>query len=130
MVVERPCCHKGVFVVIKEHELHSSITKLKTKDGASIATLEELRDCCKRFFSKLYKRQPNDSNMDEIRRLSLRNLTNRIHVIKKKMLANPMNEKELHITLEILAKDKAFNPNGVVFEFFLSLWDIIGRKYT
>jgi len=130
VVVERPCCHKGVFVAIKEHELHSFITKLKTKDGASIATLEELRDCCKRFFLKLYKRQPNDSNMDEIRRLSLRNLTNRIHDIKKRMLANPMNEKELHITLEALAKDKAFNPIGVVFEFFLSLWDIIGRKYT
>jgi hypothetical protein len=68
--------------------------------------------------------------MDEIRRLSLRNLTNRIDDIKKRILANPINEKELHITLETLAKDKALNPNGVVFEFFLSLWDIIGRKYT
>jgi hypothetical protein len=38
--------------------------------------------------------------------------------------------KELHITLEALAKDKALNLDGVVFEFFLSLWDIIGRKYT
>ncbi len=130
MVVERSCCHKGVFVVIKKHELHSSITKLKTKDGPSIATPKELKDCCKRFYSKLYKRQPNDSNMDEIRRLSLRKLTNRIHDIKKRMLTNPMNEKELHITLEALAKDKALNLGGVIFEFFLSLWDIIGRKYT
>jgi len=69
VVVERSCCHEGVFVVIKKPELQSSITKLKTKDGASIATPEELRDCCKRFYLKLYKRQPNDSNMDEIRRL-------------------------------------------------------------
>ncbi len=83
MVVERSCCHEGVFVVIKKHELQSSITKLKTKDGASIATPEELRDCCKRFYLKLYKRQPNDPNMDEIRRLYFTNLTNRIHDIKK-----------------------------------------------
>jgi hypothetical protein len=68
--------------------------------------------------------------MDGIRRLSLRNLTNRIHDSKKRTLVIPMNEKELHVTLEALAKDEALNLDGVVFEFFLSLWDIIGRKYT
>jgi hypothetical protein len=51
-------------------------------------------------------------------------------ILKKRMLTNPMNEKAQHITSEALAKDRALNLDGVVFEFFLTLWDIIGRKYT
>lgn len=40
------------------------------------------------------------------------------YMILKKDVTNPMNEKELHITLDALTKDKALNLDGVVFEFF------------
>jgi hypothetical protein len=44
----------------------------------------------------------------------------------KKRLFKP----ELRLPLEAMAKGKALGPNGIIVEFFLSMWSIIGKEYT
>ncbi len=41
-----------------------------------------------------------------------------------------MTEEELRITLEALARDKALKLDGMVIEFFVWMWKVIGKKYT
>jgi hypothetical protein len=37
---------------------------------------------------------------------------------------------EIGLALEAMAKGKAPGPNGIIVEFFLSMWLVIGREYT
>jgi hypothetical protein len=48
----------------------------------------------------------------------------------KRKLVQPITIDELHLTLEIMAKAKTPRLNGVVMEFFLNMWSIIGKEYT
>ncbi|CAK9857665.1 unnamed protein product [Sphagnum jensenii] len=39
-------------------------------------------------------------------------------------------KREIRLALEAMAKGKAPGPNGIIVEFFLSMWLVIGREYT
>jgi hypothetical protein len=41
-----------------------------------------------------------------------------------------MTKEELRITLETLARDKTFKLDGMVIEYFLWMWKVIGKEYT
>ncbi len=41
----------------------------------------------------------------------------------------PITEDELWFTLKDMVKGKTPRPNGVIVEFFLCKWSVIGKKY-
>jgi hypothetical protein len=47
----------------------------------------------------------------------------------KRKLAQPIIVDELHLALEAMAKGKTRGLNGVVMEFFLNMWSVIGKEY-
>jgi hypothetical protein len=100
------------------------------EDGVLVSSQVEVGECCRRFYSKLYKRCTSDSESARARGLFLENLVDKIPERMMRNLSQPMKKGELHETLETMAKEKAPGPNGVTVEFFLSMWNVIGRYYT
>jgi hypothetical protein len=48
----------------------------------------------------------------------------------KRKLAQPIIADELHLALDAIAKGKTSRLDGVVMDFFLDMWSIIGKEYT
>ncbi len=57
-------------------------------------------------------------------------MKDQILVLMKRKLVVPIIEEELWSTLNAMAKGKAPRPNGVIVEFFLYMWLVMGQKYT
>ncbi len=112
---------KKFFAAIKHRAPKSPITKLVDEDGVLVSSQVEVGECCKRFYSKLYKRCTSDFKSARARGLFLENLFDKILERMKRNLSEPMTKGELHETLKTMAKEKALRPNGVTVEFFLNM---------
>ncbi len=121
---------KEFFAAIKHRAPKSPITKLVDEDGVLVSSQVEVGECCKNFYSKSYKRCTNDFESARARVLFLENLFDNILERMKRNLSKPMTKGELHEALETTAKEKAPKPNGVTIEFFLNMWNVIGRYYS
>jgi hypothetical protein len=99
------------------------------EDGVLVSLQVEVGECCKRFYSKFYKRCTSDFKFAKARGLFLKNLFDKTLERMKRNLFEPMTKGELHEALKAMAKEKAPRPNGVTVEFFLNMWNVIGRYY-
>ncbi len=120
---------KEFFVAFKDCSPQTQIIELEIKLGTVVSSPIELDKCCKEFYTKLYVGGANKEGFGEAREALLRVWKEKILEQMKRKLAQPITIDELHLALEVMAKIKTPRLDGVVTEFFLNRWFVIGKEY-
>jgi len=120
---------KEFFVTFKECGLHSLITELEDDQGQNIFLATKIDEWCRNFYVRLYAKQVTSDNNREAKEAFLSYMKDQIFVLMKRRLTTPIIKEELWFALEAMVKGKAPELDGVIVEFFLCKWPIIGKEY-
>jgi hypothetical protein len=101
----------------------------KAKTSLQLLKYIEIGERCRNFYARLYARQAIGNNNREAKEGFLSCMKDQILVLMKRRLATPIIKEELWFVLEAMVKGKTPTLDGVIVEFFLCKWLVIGKEY-
>jgi hypothetical protein len=118
------------FWAVREKAASTAITGLRDSTGTIQSDPTGLGRVCSEYFRNLYA-VPNPvedpaAAMHDFSSL----LGDRFDSKAKERLHSPLSEQELRATTFAMAKDKSPGPDGVIIEFYTTLWDLIGQEFS
>ena len=105
------------------------ITELLSSDSVSYHEQEKLEEICLIFFLQLHQAWPSSPDMRRIQGVVLSRLQSKLTNDMIESLRAPLKLEELSKVVGDMAKLKALGPDGIIIEFYQTMWPIIGRDY-
>jgi hypothetical protein len=107
----------------------AQITELLSPEGVSCYDQGQLENFCFLFFSKLYQGRSHTPETTRVQEVVLSRIQSKLTDDMVERLRAPLRLEELTKAVGEMAKTKAPGPDGIITEFYQTLWPVIGRDY-
>jgi hypothetical protein len=120
---------KEFYNAARPKEAQACITELLSSEGVRCHDQEQLEAICLSFFSQLYQNRRSTVELQRAQASVLNRIQSKLTGEMRKSLRAPIGLEELTKAVKSMAKGKAPGPDGIIAEFYQSLWPEIGRDY-
>jgi hypothetical protein len=120
---------KEFYKAVKPRVVQARITELLSSEGVSCFEQEQLEGICFSFFSKLYQGRLSNPETGRLQEAVLGRIQPKLSDEMIESLKAPLKLEEFTKAVGEMAKTKAPGPDGIITEFYQTLWPVIGRDY-
>jgi hypothetical protein len=120
---------KESYKAVKLGVAQARIPELLSLEGVSCFEQEQLEGICFFFFSKLYQGRLSNPETGRLQEAVLGRIQPKLTDAMIESLKAPLKLEELTKAVGEMARTKAPGPDGIIIEFYQTLWPVIGKDY-